>query len=121
MPKVGLSSYTDQLRDELWANHPQIEIMDFSFCNLEVFNHCEHDNALMMAVPQWVGVHPLLKIVYVMFPPAGKAEQTAAVTLVVSWDSLGFRRGTSHRVGPIVPLTLPVLGVSKNFQTGLDK
>lgn len=62
MMQRNWSSYTDQLRDELWANHPQIEIVDFSFYNLEVFNRCEHDNALMMAVPQWSGVHPLLKI-----------------------------------------------------------
>ena len=36
--------------------------IDFSFYNLEVFNQCEHENALLMAVPQWEGVHPLLKI-----------------------------------------------------------
>lgn len=60
--KRNWSKYTDQLRDELWVNHPEIEIVDFSFYNLEAFNRCEHDNVLMMAVPQWAGVHPLLKI-----------------------------------------------------------
>ena len=25
-------------------------------------HQCEHENALLMAVPQWEGVHPLLKI-----------------------------------------------------------
>ena len=56
------SKYVDQLRDELWAEYPDIQIEDFSFYNLEVFNQCEHENALLMAVPQWEGVHPLLKI-----------------------------------------------------------
>lgn len=42
--------------------HPEIEIVGFSFYNLEVFNQCEHENALLMAAPQWAGVHPLLKI-----------------------------------------------------------
>lgn len=56
------SKYTDQLRDDLWEHHPQIEIEDFSFYNLEAFNQCEHNNALLMAVPQWDHIHPLLKI-----------------------------------------------------------
>lgn len=60
--KRNWSKYVDRLRDELWAEHPEIQIVDFSFYNLEVFNQCEHENALLMAVPQWEGVHPLLKI-----------------------------------------------------------
>lgn len=56
------SKYVDQLRDELWEQHPDIQIVDFAFYDLEVFNQCEHENALLMAVPQWEGVHPLLKI-----------------------------------------------------------
>lgn len=56
------SKYVDQLRDELWEQHPEIQIIDFPFYNLEVFNQCEHENALLMAVPQWESVHPLLKI-----------------------------------------------------------
>ena len=57
------SKYTDLLRDDLWEHHPEIEIVDFSFYNLEAFNQCEHENMLMMAVPQWANVHPLLKII----------------------------------------------------------
>ena len=60
--KRNWSKYVDRLRDELWTEHPDIQIVDFPFYNLEVFNQCEHDNALLMAVPQWEGVHPLLKI-----------------------------------------------------------
>ena len=60
--KRNWSKYVDKLRDDLWENYPEIEIVDFAFYNLEVFNQCEHENALLMAVPQWEGVHPLLKI-----------------------------------------------------------
>ncbi len=60
--KRNWSKYTDQLRDDLWEHHPEIEIVDFSFYNLEAFNQCEHNNVLLMAVPQWDQVHPLLKI-----------------------------------------------------------
>ena len=61
--KRDWSKYTDLLREDLSAHHPQVEIVDFSFYSLEVFNQCEHTNMLMMAVPQWANVHPLLKIV----------------------------------------------------------
>lgn len=60
--KRNWSKYVDRLRDELWIKYPEIQIIDFPFYNLEVFNQCEHENAILMAVPQWEGVHPLLKI-----------------------------------------------------------
>ncbi len=60
--KRDWSKYVDALRDELWRDHPQIHIVDFSFYNVEVFNQCENNGALLMAVPIWQSVHPLLKI-----------------------------------------------------------
>lgn len=57
------SKYVDMLRDDLWASHPQINIVDFDFYNVEAFNRCENDNALLMAIPLWENVHPLLKII----------------------------------------------------------
>ena len=59
------SNHVDMLRDELWQGHPQINIVDFPFYNVDVFNQCENNNALLMAVPIWAGVHPLLKIISV--------------------------------------------------------
>lgn len=61
--KRDWSKYVDQLRDELWRDHPQIHIVDFSFYNVDVFNQCENNNAVLMAVPIWQSVHPLLKII----------------------------------------------------------
>lgn len=56
------SKFVDLLRDDLQAHHPEVEIVDFSFYSLEVFNQCEHENALLMAVPFWENVHPMLKL-----------------------------------------------------------
>ena len=57
------SAHVDRLRDELRREHPQINIVDFPFYNVDVFNQCENNNALLTAVPIWASVHPLLKII----------------------------------------------------------
>ena len=59
--KRDWSHYVDLLRDELWKNHPQIQIIDFDFYNTEVFNQCENNNCILMAVPKWQYVHPCLR------------------------------------------------------------
>lgn len=57
------SYYIDRLRDDIWANHSQIHIVDFDFYNVEVFNRCENSNDILIAVERWANVHPLLKII----------------------------------------------------------
>lgn len=59
----GWGRYVDELRDDLWKNHPRIEIIDFNFYNTEIFNHCENSNYILMAIPSWANVHPLLKVI----------------------------------------------------------
>lgn len=59
----GWSRQVDLLRDNLWREHPQIEIVDFDFYNVEVFNRCENSSDMLMAIKKWDQVHPLLKIV----------------------------------------------------------
>ena len=56
------SHYVDLLRDDLWKNHPQIHIVDFDFYDVSVFNRCENNNCVLMAIENWRYVHPLLKI-----------------------------------------------------------
>lgn len=58
----GWSRYVDALRDDLYANHPQINIVDFDFYDLTAFNECENSGRVLMAVENWRYVHPLLKI-----------------------------------------------------------
>ncbi|MCM1298771.1 MAG: LysR family transcriptional regulator [Bacteroides sp.] len=59
----GWSRYVDRLRDDLWQNHPKINIVDFDFYNLDIFNRCESGNDILMAINNWANVHPLLKII----------------------------------------------------------
>lgn len=56
------SYYVDMLRDDIWKNHPQIEIVDFDFYDVNAFNQCENSGCVLMAVENWRYVHPLLKI-----------------------------------------------------------
>lgn len=53
----------DALRDELWKNHPQIHIIDFDFYDVNIFNRCENGSDILMAIPGWENVHPLLKVI----------------------------------------------------------
>ncbi len=58
----GWSRYVDNLRDDLWKNHPDVHLVDFDFYDVGVFNRCENTNHLLMAIPGWTNVHPLLKV-----------------------------------------------------------
>ena len=57
------SQYVDQLRDDLWQNHSQIHIVDFDFYNMSIFNRCENSDDVLLAIPGWANVHPLLKVI----------------------------------------------------------
>lgn len=59
----GWSNYVDELRDDIWKNHPKIHVVDFDFYNMEVFNRCENSDDILMVVENWRDVHPLLKVV----------------------------------------------------------
>lgn len=59
----GWSSHVDALRDDIWKNHGQIEIIDFDFYSVDIFNRCENSHDILMAVQAWENVHPLLKVI----------------------------------------------------------
>ena len=61
----GWSKFVDELRDDLWANHPQINIVDFDFYSVNVFNQCENSNDILMVTRNWENIHPLIKIIQV--------------------------------------------------------
>lgn len=63
----GWSNYVDMLRDELWKNHPQINLVDIHFYDVDIFNRCENSNDILMAIENWQQVHPLLKIIPVQW------------------------------------------------------
>ena len=57
------STHVDQLRDDLWKNHGQINIVDFDFYSMEAFNRCENSDDVLLAIAGWANVHPLLKVI----------------------------------------------------------
>ena len=59
----GWSNHVDELRDDIWKNHGQIHIVDFDFYSMSVFNQCENTNDVLLAIPGWANVHPLLKVI----------------------------------------------------------
>lgn len=59
----GWIHHIDALRDDIFINHPEIEIVDFDFYDMNVFNQCDMNNAILMAIGSWEGVHPLLKLI----------------------------------------------------------
>lgn len=59
----GWSNYVDELRNDIWKNHPQIQLVDFDIYSMEIFNQCENSNEVLMAVENWKDAHPLLKII----------------------------------------------------------
>lgn len=61
--KRNWSSYVDRLRDEIWKNHSQTNIIDFDFYNMSIFNRCENSNDVLLAISGWANVHPLLKVI----------------------------------------------------------
>ena len=61
----GWSRYVDRLRDDLWKNHSRVNIVDFDFYSLNIFNRCENSNDVLLAIPGWDSGHPLLKVISV--------------------------------------------------------
>jgi DNA-binding transcriptional LysR family regulator len=56
----GWNTYVDMLRD--FATAEEINIIDFDFFNLGVFNRCENSNDILMAFDSWRNAHPLIRI-----------------------------------------------------------
>ena len=57
------SHYVDELRDNLIRSYPKINIVDFDFYNVEIFNRCENNNEVLLVIKSWESVHPLIKII----------------------------------------------------------
>lgn len=59
----GWSHYVDRLRDDIWQHHSKIKIVDFDFYSMNIFNRCENSSDVLLAIPGWANVHPLLKVI----------------------------------------------------------
>ena len=59
----GWNNAMDKLRSEIIHKHPKINIKDFNFFDLGIFNQCENSNDILVLADNFIGVHPLLKII----------------------------------------------------------
>lgn len=57
----GWSRQTDILRNDL-SRHSQIHVVTFDSFELDVFNQCVNNGAVLVAVSSWGNIHPQLKI-----------------------------------------------------------
>jgi len=60
MADRGLSSYQDEVRDELERNHPEIHIKSAPYLDTNTFNQLASSRELLLSAECWSGVHPLL-------------------------------------------------------------
>lgn len=61
--KRGWNGLVDALRDDLMQNYPQINIIDFPFYDITVYNRCENEGNIMMSNISSSSIHPLLKTI----------------------------------------------------------
>lgn len=59
----GWSHSVDELRNDISAHHPEINIVDFDFYDVDIFNRCSTSVDCLMAIDKWQNVHPMLKII----------------------------------------------------------
>ena len=59
----GWNKKIDELRNDMEINHPRINIIDFDFFSLELFNQCENSNSILVLTDNFNHIHPLLKLI----------------------------------------------------------
>ena len=60
----------DELRDDLTQNHPDVQITDFDFYDVSIFNRCEQSRNMLAVIGKWSCVHPMLKVLPVQWDHA---------------------------------------------------
>lgn len=59
--KQGLSGILDSVRRDLRRRYPKIRLADSAtYYDIDVFNRCEHEGALLLTLNAWKDVHPAL-------------------------------------------------------------
>lgn len=56
----GWNREMDRLIDDLRSSNLNIEVEEFPFISLDIFNRCEETGALLVSIDPWKDVHPLL-------------------------------------------------------------
>ena len=59
----GWSNYVDELRDDIWKNHPQIHVWTLIFTVWIFSITVKTSNDILMAAENWKDIHPMLKVI----------------------------------------------------------
>lgn len=59
----GWSRFMDKIRDELLERHLPINLVDFDFYDVDVFNQCERHKNVLLVIEKWSCVHPMMKVI----------------------------------------------------------
>lgn len=65
--KKGYLKDIDRLRIDLLSKNPSIILEEIPFFNVKAFNQCVNENKLMIVIPEWKNIHPMLKIIPVQW------------------------------------------------------
>lgn len=61
--KRGYMDDFDNLRNDITKTYLSIKIEDFSFFNVKAFNKAVNNNRILIGVPEWCNIHPMMKII----------------------------------------------------------
>lgn len=61
--KSGYLEDIDHLRIDLLSKNSSIILEEIPFFNIKAFNQCVNENKLMIVIPEWENIHPMLKII----------------------------------------------------------
>lgn len=59
----GWSRFMDQVRDEVLENHLPVNLVDFDFYDVDIFNQCERQKNVLLVIEKWSCVHPMMKVI----------------------------------------------------------
>ncbi len=65
--KRGYLEDIDRLRIDLLSKNPSIILEEIPFFNVKAFNQGVNENKLMIVIPEWKNIHPMLKIIPVQW------------------------------------------------------
>lgn len=65
--KSGYLEDIDRLRIDLLSKNSSIILEEIPFFNVKAFNQCVNENKLMIVIPEWKNIHPMLKIIPVQW------------------------------------------------------
>ncbi|MCM1091658.1 MAG: LysR family transcriptional regulator [Butyrivibrio sp.] len=59
----GWSRFMDKVRDEVLENHLPVNLVDFDFYDVDIFNQCERQKNVLLVIEKWSCVHPMMKVI----------------------------------------------------------